>query len=57
MAKQNCWAVSGTLCGGQVQGTFAAKIGNCMQCAFYQTVASEEGYDFETSKTILAKLN
>ena len=30
-----CWAVTGTLCGGEVQGTFAKKIGNCLKCEFY----------------------
>lgn len=52
-----CWAISGTLCGGKVQGTFAAKVGNCMQCNFYKLVATEEGYGFATSKAILAKLD
>jgi len=30
-----CWALAGTLCGGQVQGTFAAKLSNCMVCDFF----------------------
>ena len=55
-AGRACWAVSGTLCGGKLQGTFAAKLGNCMQCKFYESVATEEGYGFVTSKAILAKL-
>jgi hypothetical protein len=38
-----CWAVTGTFCGGVVQGTFAAKLANCMTCEFYVTVAREEG--------------
>ncbi len=37
-----CWAVSGTLCGGSVQGTFAHKVGNCMSCDFYKIVINEE---------------
>lgn len=32
----NCWMVAGTLCGGQVQGTFAEKMGNCRKCEFYE---------------------
>ena len=51
-----CWCTSGSLCGGKVQGTFAAKIGNCMQCGFYQRVGEEEGYSFQTSTAILARL-
>jgi hypothetical protein len=37
-----CWAVTGTLCGGEVQGEFAAKIGNCTSCDFYKAVMAEE---------------
>jgi hypothetical protein len=37
-----CWAVTGTLCGGKVQGTFAAKMLNCMNCDFYKIVWKEE---------------
>jgi hypothetical protein len=54
---RGCWALTGTLCGGKVQGTFAAKLGNCMQCEFYKLVLSEEGPGFESAKQILAKLN
>jgi hypothetical protein len=28
----SCWAIAGTLCGGEVQGTFAASEGTCMLC-------------------------
>jgi hypothetical protein len=41
-----CWAIVGTLCGGQVQGSFAQKAFNCMQCEFYQAVRAEEGAQF-----------
>jgi len=51
-----CWAISGTMCGGKVQGTYAAKIGNCLNCDFYQTVQQEEKPRFETSARILTRL-
>jgi hypothetical protein len=51
-----CWALAGTLCGGKVQGTFAAKLTNCMACDFYQAVAKEEGANCQSAKEILAKL-
>ncbi|TBR15864.1 hypothetical protein EPO66_05365 [bacterium] len=35
---RDCWAIAGTLCGGQVQGTYAEKEGNCQKCEFYQKV-------------------
>jgi hypothetical protein len=38
-----CWALAGTLCGGEVQGTFASKLGNCLRCDFYHQVAQAEG--------------
>ena len=53
---RGCWAVSGTLCGGVVQGTFASKLSNCMICEFYQLVGNEEGPNHQSSKDILAKL-
>jgi len=30
-----CWMVAGTMCGGEPQGTFVQKIGNCKNCDFY----------------------
>lgn len=51
-----CWAITGTLCGGKVQGTFASKLGNCLLCEFYQAVKQEEGKDCVSTKEIIAKL-
>ncbi len=42
-----CWALAGTLCGGKVQGTFAQKAANCMQCPFYLQVRQEQGPAFQ----------
>ncbi len=43
-----CWAVTGTLCGGKVQGTFARKIANClMDCAFFRATMKEERKNLE----------
>jgi len=33
-----CWLVAGTMCGGEVQGTFARKIKNCNECDFFKMV-------------------
>jgi len=33
----SCAKIAGTLCGGQVQGSFAQKVSNCMQCDFYKS--------------------
>jgi hypothetical protein len=45
-----CWAVTGTFCGGQVQGTFAKKQLSCMNCEFYKQVKQEEGSQFKLLK-------
>lgn len=42
-AGRFCWAVAGTLCRGEVQGTFAKKSRDCMQCPFLIEVIKEEG--------------
>ena len=55
-AGRACWAVAGTLCGGQVQGTFAAKLPNCMRCDFYQRVAEEEGANLLSTRDVLRRL-
>ncbi len=51
MGGRICWAVTGTFCGGKVQGSFAAKELSCMNCDFYKKVQAEEG----TANFILLK--
>jgi hypothetical protein len=51
-----CWALTGTMCGGSVQGTYAMKLVNCMDCDFYRLVGSEEGPAHVSAKGILVKL-
>ena len=51
---RTCWALAGTLCRGEVQGTFAIGLANCMRCPFYLQVAREEGQELLTSRTILS---
>jgi len=47
-----CWALTGTLCGGKVQGSFAQKLINCMDCEFYRLVLAEEGSSFKSAKDL-----
>ena len=42
-AGRICWAVAGTCCGGEVQGTFAEKRTSCVTCDFYNNVQEQEG--------------
>lgn len=45
-AGRICWTVAGTLCKGEVQGTFAQKIDNCQRCDFHIKVLNEESGNF-----------
>ncbi len=40
----HCARVAGTLCGGKVQGTFALKLTNCMQCDYYKSQHYDHSY-------------
>lgn len=51
-----CWAIAGTLCGGKVQGSFATKVANCMQCEFFRRVKAEEGAAYTDARGILQKI-
>jgi hypothetical protein len=51
-----CWAVTGTLCGGKIQGTYANKLLNCVKCEFYNLVKQEEGNGFCSIAYIKEKL-
>lgn len=55
-AGRACWVISGTLCKGEVQGTFAKKFFNCEKFDFYQTVKKEEVPNFNLSATLLSML-
>ncbi len=41
-----CWAVAGTFCGGNPQGTYAKKLPSCLNCEFLKQVQNEEGRAF-----------
>ncbi len=53
---RTCWAIAGTLCDGEVQGTFAQKIDNCMDCDFYQLVYEENKEDFKSIIQLISVL-
>jgi hypothetical protein len=55
-AGRSCWVVAGTLCKGEVQGTFAKKFEACEKCEFYEIVRGEEFPKFEFSSVLLNKL-
>lgn len=41
-----CWRIAGTLCGGKVQGSWAQKLQNCLNCEFFKKVREEEKEKF-----------
>jgi hypothetical protein len=43
-----CWAVSGTYCHGEIQGTAARKELTCRFCDAYRAIKEEEGQEFFT---------
>jgi hypothetical protein len=53
---RSCWVVAGSLCGGEIQGTFAQKFHNCNSCDYYNTVRQEEGGGFQLSAVLLEKV-
>lgn len=55
-AGRACWVLAGTLCGGQVQGTFAQKYKNCEICDFYKQVREEEGSEYQLSILLINRL-
>lgn len=55
-AGRSFWAVAGTLCGGQVRGTFAMKMAKCESCEFFALVKEEEKENFESLIKIANKL-
>jgi len=52
-----CWLVSGSLCGGEVQGHFAQKLAACKDCDFYKRVHDEEGAACQSESEILLSLS
>jgi len=55
-AGRACWVVAGTLCNGEVQGTFAKKYSGCEKCDFYDKVWKEEQGSYIYSSVLLGKL-
>lgn len=55
-AGRACWVVAGSLCKGEVQGSFAQKYKNCEICDFYKMVKQEEFPSFTLSAVLLKKL-
>jgi len=51
-----CWAITGTFCNGEVQGSFLDKIRRCADCDFFHHVQTEEGQGLVTTPEILKRI-
>ncbi|MBC8278388.1 MAG: hypothetical protein H8E46_09160 [FCB group bacterium] len=45
-AGRYCWKIAGTMCSGQIQGSWAKKMDNCLNCDFFNLVKREEADKF-----------
>jgi len=41
-----CWVVAGTFCNGEIQGTYAKKLIDCINCNFLKYIQEEKGREF-----------
>jgi len=55
-AGRSCWIITGTLCQGEIQGTFGKKFEDCVKCDFYKTVKREELGKFLLSSVLRKKV-
>ena len=43
-----CWMITGTMCGGKVQGNCEDKVDRCTKCDFFKLVEKEQGFLFQS---------
>lgn len=55
-AGRCCWAIAGTMCDGEPQGTFSKKYKHCGRCAFYQKVKEDEREAFVPTIILFKRL-
>ncbi len=55
-AGRACWALAGTHCNGEIQGTYSQKLGTCLNCDFFTFVREQQKDQFVGSKHILKML-
>jgi hypothetical protein len=48
-AGRACWIVGMTLCNGKIQGSFAKKYDDCLECDFFLKVREEERENYQPS--------
>ena len=56
-AGRSCWVVAGSMCKGNIQGTYALKYLDCSRCTFYRKVREEESWKFANVGELLVRMN
>jgi hypothetical protein len=56
-AGRACWIIAGTYCGGEIQGSYAAKTENCSKCDFFKLVMEEEKMSLHDATHLLQALS
>ncbi len=51
-----CWVVTGTLCDGATQGSYATKYSSCRKCGFYDQVWQEEKSSYVYASILVDRL-
>lgn len=55
-AGRACGVTAGTMCDGEVQGSFAKKLHDSNACDFYNQVNKEEGKEYLQTSVLLKRL-
>lgn len=53
---RTCWMITGSMCHGEIHGSFMEKIKFCGRCEFYHKVKEEEGNKIIPSVSLLNKM-
>ena len=56
-AGRFCWAVMSTQCNGKIQGAYAKKFLDCVNCDFFKKVQDEEGNEFILSPKVYKEID
>ncbi len=52
-----CWAIAGTYCRNEIQGTYAQKLGDCLKCDFHTFVRQQQRTAYVRTRQILDVLS
>jgi hypothetical protein len=53
---RTCWVIAGTFCTGEIAGSLAKKLDNCIRCEFYWRVRDEAGPSYQPTANLLQRI-